>query len=315
MQLYNAIDQFITHCRHGRNLSSHTLRAYSTDLEQFSTFVGNIDLTECDKNIFRQFVAHLFDDRKLKETSIKRRIACLKSMFRWLYEEESINNNPFNQLQFRIKQPVILPKTMSAEEIRLLLRTAAKNTGISIHYKQNSAFCHFDFNQLTLLLSIELLYSTGIRVGELVGITLPDLDLEQGVINIVGKGSRQRRVFLTEKEIRHLLKYYLNARTDRCPTTNHLLVSSEGNPIGTSRIRKALHRLSVQAGITRRITPHMFRHTAATHLLEAGVDIRFVQVLLGHQSISTTEIYTHVNDRNLRQAVMRAQVRRVALGR
>jgi len=310
MQLASAIEQFLAHCRHGRNLSPHTLRAYSVDLDRFAAFAGQATLTECDKHLIRRFVAHLFEVERLKETSIKRRIACIKSMFRWLEEEETLEDNPFHRLRLRIKQPARLPKTLTPTEMRRLLRTAARNAGFASASCYETPPAQGNFTHLALLLAIELLYTTGMRVGELVSITFPDIDIEQGTITIVGKGNRQRRVFLTDDDIRYLMRHYTNARYLRTPTAEHLFTTVTGKPLPTAHIRKALHRLTQHAGIQRSITPHMLRHTAATHLLEAGVDIRFVQVLLGHQSISTTEIYTHVNDTNLHHAIMAAKVRR-----
>lgn len=313
MQFSKAAEMFLAHCRHGRNLSPHTLRAYAVDLERFQIFAGRRTLKQCDKELIRAFIAHLFENEKLKATSIKRRIACLKAMFRWLEEEEISEDNPFRNLRIRIKQPARLPKSLTAAEIRQLIRAAAQEAGLNTIDEYGAI--PYDgrprrHNALIATLAIELMYITGMRVGELVNITLADIDIAQGVISVVGKGNRQRRVFIANEMVKQLLLHYLDIRQRLQPSTEHLLVTRYGNVVSTQHIRNALRSIVRKGRITRPITPHMLRHTAATHLLEAGVDIRFVQTLLGHQSISTTEIYTHINDTSLRQAVAGANLRR-----
>lgn len=313
MQFSEAAEMFLAHCRHGRNLSPHTLRAYAIDLERFQLFTGRRSLEECDKELIRAFIAHLFENEKLKATSIKRRIACLKAMFRWLEEEEIWEVNPFRNLRIRIKQPARLPKSLTPAEIRQLIHAAAREAGLdtideygAISY-DNRPRRH---NALIATVAIELMYITGMRVGELVNITLADIDIAQGIISVVGKGNRQRRVFIANEIVKQLLLHYLDVRQRLYPPTEHLLVTRHGKAVSTQHIRNALRGIANKTPITRPITPHMLRHTAATHLLEAGVDIRFVQTLLGHQSISTTEMYTHVNDSSLYHAIIEADTRR-----
>jgi integrase/recombinase XerD len=153
-----------------------------------------------------------------------------------------------------------------------------------------------------------LLFSTGARVAELSAIKVADVDAEQGVIRIVGKGDRERRVFVPNDAIRSLLTRSIGAGATRRQPDEPLLRLSAGKPASAAAIRSRVARLALDAAITRRVTPHMLRHTAATALLEAGVDIRFVQRLLGHRSIATTQIYTHVSDVALRSAVTAADV-------
>ena len=138
-------------------------------------------------------------------------------------------------------------------------------------------------------------------MGELCGIRLDDLDLENGIIRIYGKGSRERVVFLVDKKVTSALKNYLHMRKKINPDTDNLLITSRGTPAKPEYIRQNLHQLVSRTPLKKRITPHMFRHSTATHLLEAGVDIRYVQRLLGHSSISTTERYTHVSDSSLQE--------------
>jgi integrase/recombinase XerD len=153
---------------------------------------------------------------------------------------------------------------------------------------------------------VVVLFTTGVRIGELLDLRLGDIHVRDGMIHVRGKGSRERRVFLPGREALVLTRRFLAARCQIETTTDRLFVSAEGCPITARRVRTLLSAMSGRAGITRHVTPHMLRHTAATQLLEAGVDIRFVQRLLGHASIATTQIYTLVRDVALRERLSRA---------
>lgn len=296
--------QFLIHCRVARNLSDHTLRAYAIDLREFVRFAGaETELGACDRACLRAYLLHLFDQRRLKETSVKRRMACLKAMFRWLEREEAIETNPFHRLDLKIKLPKRLPRSLSTGEVRSLLSAAARAADAGRPVERAG------FAGLTTLVALELLFATGMRVGELVAITLERIDLEDGVVRIVGKGDRERRVFLTDAPLRRLVAHYLERRARLAPSGPSFLVTPRGRAASTQYVRQLIHRLRAGSGLARRVTPHMLRHTAATHLLEAGVDIRYVQRLLGHHSIATTELYTHVSDTSLRQVILGAKAR------
>ncbi|HUC62798.1 MAG TPA: tyrosine-type recombinase/integrase [Alphaproteobacteria bacterium] len=297
--------QFLVHCRVARNLSAHTLRAYATDLREFVRFAGaETELGACDRACLRAYLQHLFDARGLKETSVKRRMACLKAMFRWLEREEAIAANPFHRLDLKIRLPKRLPRSLSTGEVRELLRAAARAANRGAGAARRARFA-----DLTAHLALELLFSTGMRVGELVAVTLERVDLEDGVVRIVGKGDRERRVFLPDEGVRRLVARYLERRARLAPSVETLLVTPRGSAASTQYVRQLLHRLRATTRLARRVTPHMLRHTAATQLLEAGVDIRYVQRLLGHHSIATTELYTQVSDASLRHVIVGAKAR------
>lgn len=297
MKLLDACEQFFQHYRSVVNLSTHTYRAYRIDLTDFQQFAGKDTLmADIEKNHLRQFIKHLREERKLKETTIKRRIACLKLFFRWMRQEETILQNPFDGLHERIRLPKRLPRSLAREEVAKLMNVIS---GDGREYGQA------DFQQAAAKTAIRLLLATGIRVGELVNISLPDLDLADGRIAIQGKGDRQRLVYVFESTTQEMLKSYLALRQNSNAVTQKFFIRPSGMPFTTPKVREHLAKFATQAGIDRRVTPHMLRHTAATSLLEAGVDIRYVQKLLGHQSISTTEIYTHVSDQGLREALRR----------
>ena len=312
MQLKDAISQFLFHCRHEKKLSEHTLRAYSIDLEQFKIFVqGDRTICSCDREIIRGYLQYLFEDRGLKETSVKRRIACLKVMFGWLEDEMAIDQSPFYRLPLKIKLPSRLPRALTRKELKSLLKAPLKQLGFRERKSYGtdefvkSCMTRQGFIHLTTLLSLEVLFATGARVGELSQITVSDINLTDGVIKIKGKGNKERQVFLPDNEIRSLVRTYIQLRSEYTPSTQSLLITTRGESVSTQVVRLRIRKAGENAKLDRRITPHMLRHSAATHLLMAGLDIRYVQHLLGHQSITTTQIYTHVSDAKLKSAVCR----------
>jgi integrase/recombinase XerD len=311
-----ACDAFLAHCRLAKNLAGNTLRAYAVDLAEFRAFAGaDTALAQCDRTLLRAFLKHLFEARGLKETSVKRRMACLKVMFRWLETEEVLEISPFHRLNVRIRLPKRLPRALSSGEVQALLAEAAARAGLRPGGRYDasgvaSAGGPAGIADLTLLVAIELMVTTGVRVGELTAIGERDVDVADRTVRITGKGNRERKVFLVDDGIAALVAGYLAARARLPVWTDRLLVTAGGGPADAQSLRKALRTLAEAAGLNRPVTPHMLRHTAATLLLEAGVDIRFVQRLLGHQSISTTEIYTAVSDVQLKNAVVGARGRR-----
>ena len=309
MMLKDACEQFLAHCRFSRNLSENTLRAYTIDLAEFAAYFGaSRAVADCSRADLRGFLQHLFDTRGLKETSVKRRMACLKVMFRWLETEESIPLSPFHLMSLGIRLPKRLPRALTEREVQAIIATLTQRLGLPANngYHRRPierAVQNGKFNDLITLVAIEIMVTTGVRVGELTAIRLADIDLAEATIRIIGKGDRERRVFLVDRDLANLVTAYLAVRAPLA-ITEHLLVTSIGRPADPELLRKLLRSVAVAAGIERRITPHMLRHTAATRLLEAGVDIRFVQTLLGHRSISTTEIYTAVTDQSLKRMLL-----------
>lgn len=290
--LAEAISRFLDHCRIGKRLSPNTLRAYQTDFAEFSAFIGGAKaVADIDRDSLRRFARKLFDVDGLKETSAKRRMASLKVMFRWLERDEVIPLSPFHRLDLSIRLPHRLPRNLAANEMRTLLR--ACDTLGDDHIGHMTKF------------TIICLFSTGVRVGELVSIKTEDIDQHDGSIRVRGKGNRERRVFLLKGEAASALRQYLRSRRLTRSKCENLLVAQNGRAVDTQYVRRLVVRAAEQAGLSRRVTPHMLRHTAATQLVEAGVDIRFVQKLLGHASIATTQIYTQVSDASLKATLER----------
>lgn len=294
LSLADVAERFIEHCRIAKRLSANTLRAYETDLADFQAQVGHkADIATIDREVLRRYARHLFDAKGLKETTVKRRMASLKVMFRWLERDEVIALSPFHRLDLSIRLPRRLPRALTTDEMRRLLRAVEHDRDGS----HDGEMLHF---------IIVCLFVTGLRVGELTGAGISDVDPIEGTILVRGKGNRERRVFLTGGEAIGAFTRYVLSRTTVPTTSSRLLVTDGGTEVAAQYIRRRLISLAKRARIERRITPHMLRHTAATQLVEAGVDIRFVQKLLGHASIATTQIYTQVSDSSLRDTMERA---------
>jgi len=310
MNVARACADFLTHCRVAKNLSPHSLRAYTIDLAEFERFAeAGTPVAAVDRPLLRRYLNHLFEARSLKETSVKRRLACLKVMFRWLELDETIEISPFHRLDARIRLPKRLPRNLTDDEVRRLRRTALERVGLSGRVTETKALRiarRADFDAVTTLVVLEVLLCTGLRVGELASMRLNDLDLIERVVTVVGKGSRQRRVFLPDDETATLVSAYRTVTAERRKGHEHFVITAQGGPASTQHIRTLVRTAATEAELSRRVTPHMLRHTAATRLIENGVDIRFVQRLLGHQSISTTELYTTVTDASLKAAITKA---------
>jgi len=291
----DAATQFIRHCQSIRKLSPHTVRAYELDLARFSHFLGRrAAVAICDKSVIQNYVRHLFDVRSLKEASVKRHLATLRSFFHWLEDDgEEVVEDPFRGARIRIRMPKRLPRVIARSDLRRLL----------LHDRPHT------FADLTAYVATELLFATGMRVSELASLLDSAVDVDEGTITIIGKGNRQRRVFVPD-ELKSLLRDYRIVR-DRCPSTAEtFLINSRGDAASPQMIRRLVRLHGERSAVRDRVTPHMFRHSVATYLLEEGVDIRYVQRLLGHRSISTTEIYTHVADAALKVRITERHPRR-----
>lgn len=203
LPLTEAARAFLDHCRIAKCLSNNTLRAYESDLGQFAAFAGHAaTVGKIERDLLRAFARFLFDQEKLKETSVRRKLATLKVMFRWLETEEAIEITPFHRLQMPIRLPKRLPKALAPAEIRdLLLAAKRKADGAEPD----------DLGARAFHLALLILFATGLRVSELISVRLKDIEAEDGVILVRGKGNRERRVYLTNKDVLAVLKTYLRA--------------------------------------------------------------------------------------------------------
>lgn len=294
MRLGQATTCFMDWCHSTKNLAANTLRAYDGDLRDFVVYAGaSQGVGGIGQEVLRGYVRSSFEERSLSPATVKRRLACLRLFFQWLAAEHHISETPFRDLTLRIRLPRRMPRVLTQQEMQLLLSTAAR-------FSASGAI-----EWLTVHVAVALLYATGIRVSELVSMRPGDLDLASGIITIRGKGAKERRVYVPTPDLGDLLRRYLAARAG-ITTSKTVLVTPLGLPTSTPYIRRVLHRLARAARVQGRVTPHMLRHTTATHLLENGLNLRYVQHLLGHESIATTQRYSHVNDGSLMRAICTA---------
>ena len=276
------ITQYLLHCKFQKGLSEKTLKAYKIDLKQFSVFVGEQVFS---KELLQDYVTILFKQYKIE--SVKRKIASLKSFFNYLEYEEILVTNPFKKLRIKLHEPFILPRTIPLNTIDLLLKYAYQRKTLAITVYQYRT-CLRDIAVL------ELLFATGMRISELCSIKPDCINLEDGTIKIYGKGAKERILQIGNTDVLAAVREYGEAFSNTIGSSNCFFVNRLGHQLSDQSIRNMINQYADLAGIGQHITPHMFRHSFATLLLEEDVDIRYIQQLLGHSSITTTQIYTHV---------------------
>jgi len=244
----------------------------------------------------------------ISAASIRRRMSVLRVFAKWLVTNQLLDLDPWSHVSLEIRKPRRLPRALPAADLNLLLRFLSCTAGVSRSHDHPAEGISERPHEVTTLLADVLMLATGLRVSEVVGIHCLDLDVVSSSICVSGKGSRERTVFLPDHWTVQLLDAYINTRAHLGIKHQHLLFNRHGEPMTTAAMRSRLAKAASEAGLQRRVTPHMLRHSAATQLIESGVDIRYVQRLLGHASLSTTEIYTHVTDLALRRVVIEANV-------
>lgn len=275
--------QYLRVCEFEKNLSADTLKAYRIDLAQFAAFVQERIV---DKALLEQYIAYL--NQGFAPRSVKRKLASIHAFYIALEENDILVENPFRHLRVHISYPRELPRSIPEEVIKSLLQSSYQQ------YRLNR-----DIWLLRDILVLELLFSTGMRVSELCRLTPETFRLGTGSLRLLirGKGRKERALQLSTPEIITLAERYLTIFEPQVAEAGFILVNRRGHPLSTQGVRQIIRSRIEAAAIREHITPHMFRHTFATALLDAGVDIRYIQTLLGHSSISTTEIYTHVATR------------------
>lgn len=289
------IFRYLEHLEHGRGLSPHTLRAYGNDLERFQVFLveylgterKELSLEDVDTLTVRAFVAHL-QREGLSRTSQGRMLSAVKGFFRWTCHEELLPANPADPVPTP-KTESKLPRHLRPGEIEDLMEAFDDEDDGDPLVRRNRAI-------------LEVLYATGLRVGELVSLDWGDLDLSGRVLRVVGKGSKERMVPLGEPAVEALRKW-LDVWEDVRAEANGLgdddgepvWLGARGGRLADRVVRTILDRAVEKSALSRGVHPHALRHTFATHLLEAGADLRSIQELMGHSSLSTTQRYTHLD--------------------
>lgn len=286
MDKRTCIKNYLEYCNLQKCLDKKTLKAYQIDLRQFCEQTPENQITEVTSESLELYIAQLHEQYKPK--TAKRKIASVKALFHYLEYREIIDYNPFNKIRIRFREPVILPKTIPLHTVELFLSTIYRQhkTAATPYQKQST---------LRDAAVAELLFATGMRISELCSLNVKDVNLYDGTILIYGKGSRERCLQIGNDAVIHILtKYDENFRAKRHSCSN-FFINHSGKALSDQSVRRMINKYTAIASIEQHITPHMFRHTFATSLLDADVDIRYIQEMLGHSSINITEIYTHVS--------------------
>lgn len=292
------IIDFLSYCKNEKGLSAKTVKFYRIDFNQFIRFLidnnHSVLTSYIDRYILRQYIQSI---SHFRPKTIKRKIATLKALFNFLEFEDIIPVSPFRKIKTKIKEPLALPKIMSLNEITCILQTVYKSWSISAEI---GGFPYLE--KMKDVIIIELLFATGARVSEISGLKIENIDLKSWNIKILGKGSKERLIQVCNTETKRILnKYYYHFKEKIQLSGGYFLLNRLHKQLSEQSIRSIVKKYSKKAGISRNITPHVFRHSFATLLLEKSVDIKYIQHLLGHSSIVTTQIYTHVNREKQRE--------------
>ncbi len=283
--LESLITDYIKNCESIKKLDKKTLKAYRIDLKQFRTFMVAYD-DFADKAAISEYISSLHGRYKPRTT--KRKIAALKAFFHYLVYEEMIALNPFDKINVKFREPQVLPRTIPEATITHFISTMYKQKALAGTAYQYNAI----LRDITI---IELLFATGVRISELCTLTLQQVDLVSYKIIIYGKGSKERLIQIGNEDVRKVLSEYYSAFQSDILSTGWFFINRLHQRYSEQSVRSMIVKYLKLAMIDMHITPHMFRHSFATLLLEADVDIRYIQKMLGHSSIKTTEIYTSVS--------------------
>ena len=279
------IDEFLNYCRYHKKLSDKTIRAYKIDLSQYGVFSN-----ELSKQALWDYIEYL--NKKYKPKTAKRKLATLKAFIHFLLLQDLIDFNPFDKLETTIKEPLLLPKTIPLGVIAKL---------ISFSYQQ-IVFAKSDYQIRSAVRNtaiLELLFATGARVAEICTLRSDNVDLLGNSVKFYGKGSKERIIPIENFAVLSILRKYHSLFEKEIPDSGYFFVNKLGRRMTEQSVRNMINFYCKQCGVDMHITPHMFRHSFATLLLEEDVDIRYIQRMLGHSSITTTQIYTSAKQKEI----------------
>lgn len=279
------ISNYLEYCASQKYLDEKTLKAYRIDLRQFLDQNPVTSIAEVTPKTLEHYIAQLHEQYKPK--TVKRKIASVKALFHYLEYKDIIDHNPFNKILIHFREPVILPKTIPLHTVETFLSTIYKQ-------RENATTSYQKRNALRDAAVAELLFATGMRISELCSLKMNDVNLYDGTILIYGKGDKERRIQIGNEAVIDILTEYKDTFRANRQSCNNFFINQSGKALSDQAVRRMINKYTSLASIDQHITPHMFRHTFATSLLEADVDIRYIQEMLGHSSINITEIYTHV---------------------
>ena len=280
--LSSLIADYLEMGEYEKQLSPDTIKAYRIDLRQFADFTED---TWADKDTLNQYIKYL--NQHFAPRSVKRKLASVRAFYHEMEISGELEENPFDQLHIRIHSPQQLPRIIPEQIVQALLQSAY------------DAYTQGGREVLRDILVLELLFSTGLRVSELCALSQDTFLLSDSGLRLLvkGKGRKERIIQITTPELLQLVQKYYDAFSKEIQELGAILFNRRGRPLSPQPVRRIINKYLNRIGASNHITPHMFRHTFATSLLAAGMDIRYIQSLLGHSSISTTQIYTHVTAR------------------
>ncbi len=274
-----------------KNFSKHTAKAYCSDILSFLVWMDETSCEDIDLPKIREYL-HFIQKFNYKKTTLARKIASLRTFYKYLYRERKVESNPAMSL-INPKRPKSLPKFLTPDEVEQILNNTKIETPAG-------------YRNRTIL---ELLWATGMRISELAGLNFGDLNLENNEIRVFGKGSKERIILVTDRA-KHFLERYIETARALVPKgfpvppqdeDSPVFINNTGYRLQTKTIRNVINDIVEKINLPKHVTPHVFRHSFATHLIENGADLRVVQELLGHASISNTQIYTHVSTQHLKE--------------
>lgn len=305
--LTTVVREFLSHCKIEKNLSLKTIKAYQMDLEQVQRFFIENEYSLFLNNISKAELRHYLESiSDLKPKSIKRKVATLKVLFNYLEFEDLVLANPLRKMRIKIREEKKLPRVLNISEMQILFKMAYS---LSEDKEDKCSYSHFE--AIRNIVILELLFATGARVSEIANLKDSQIDLEYGEVRIKGKGNKERIVQICNKETLLILRRYRNLSLEKINAAGgYFLVNRFNKRTSDQSIRHMVKNLALKANIQVHVTPHVFRHSFATLLLEKDVDIKYIQSLLGHSSIMTTQLYTHVNREKQKQILQSKHPRR-----
>ncbi|MGD1816782.1 MAG: site-specific tyrosine recombinase/integron integrase [Pleomorphochaeta sp.] len=296
MNLEELLNNYFLYLSDIRNMSEKTIISYKKDIVEFINFlkIREIDFFNMDQSVSTQFVKYL-NKRNLEKSTISRKISSQRGFIKYCRKHKFINNDIFSNISLR-KGERKLPTVLSVDEVYQLLTIDVK-----------------DFDTLRNRLLYSLLYDTGLRISEALGLDVRDINLNKNSFSVFGKGKKQRIVFYTDRT-KQLLKEYIDIKNKLQIEKNisikedrdKLFVTNLGKHLSISSVESIFEKQRVEFGWQKNFTPHVLRHSYATHLLNNGASIRMVQQMLGHSSLSTTQIYTHVSQKKMRDVYLKS---------
>lgn len=283
--------QYLSACRFQKGLDEKTLKAYRIDLFQFIDFLEQHSLTLSRDGVM-EFISEMHT--KYQPRTIRRKVASIKAFCSYLEFEGLTSENPFSTLRLKLASPLILPRTIPLSVIESILQTAH-----DLEHQKTLSSSHANMLARDIAV-LELLFATGMRVSELCSLKYTDVNLTEGEVRIFGKGAKERIIQIGSSDVLTILRSYQSQNKEAMEKSESFFVNCRKKPLSDQSVRNIIAKYTRLAGESLHITPHMFRHSFATLLLEEDVDIRYIQRMLGHSSILTTQIYTYVSGKKQR---------------